>query len=196
MKMNLTRQEQKIKTKQNLVFASIDLFSKNGIMATKTVDIAKAIGVSHGTVFVHFPTKNDLLIEVIDEVGRKMASEFREFGKKELNVKQVLKSHLKVLEKYEDFYTHLLLDGPNLPGEVRGTLITLQAGISCYIKSSVKKEEKTGKIRSLPSHLLFNTWMGLITYYLINRDLFAPDKSVIKAKGDEILNHFLKLIKT
>ncbi|MGE0671200.1 MAG: TetR/AcrR family transcriptional regulator, partial [Parachlamydiales bacterium] len=45
---------------------------------------------------------------------------------------------------------------------------------------------------SSPIHLLLNSWLGLIHYYLSNKDLFAPKKSVIDTHGKELLEHFIK----
>jgi hypothetical protein len=44
--------------------------------------------------------------------------------------------------------------------------------------------------------LLFNTWIGLVHHYLVNRDLFATGDSVIAEKGDLLVNHFMSLVKT
>ena len=43
--------------------------------------------------------------------------------------------------------------------------------------------------------LLFNTWLGLVNHYLVNRDLFAdPGESVIARRGESLLDHFMALI--
>jgi hypothetical protein len=46
----------------------------------------------------------------------------------------------------------------------------------------------------MPLHLLFNTWIGLIHHYLMNRELFAPGASVVERHGRELLDHFMYLI--
>jgi hypothetical protein len=46
----------------------------------------------------------------------------------------------------------------------------------------------------MPLHLLFNTWIGLVNHYLVNRELFAPGASVIERRGAELLDHFMNLI--
>lgn len=51
--------------------AAIPLFALNGYSTTNMSDVAKAAGVSHGTVFLYFPTKDDLfraaLVEPLQE---------------------------------------------------------------------------------------------------------------------------------
>jgi hypothetical protein len=41
---------------------------------------------------------------------------------------------------------------------------------------------------------MFNTWVGLINYYLMNRDLFAPGESVISRYGQRLVEHYMNLI--
>jgi len=45
-------------------------------------------------------------------------------------------------------------------------------------------------------YIIFNTWLGLIHYYLQNSELFAPGASVLKQQGNELVKHFLELIKS
>jgi len=47
--------------RRSLLQAAVPLFVRNGYDGTSTAEVAKAAGVSHGTVFVYFPTKEDLL---------------------------------------------------------------------------------------------------------------------------------------
>src|SRR5207245_2072639 len=43
--------------------------------------------------------------------------------------------------------------------------------------------------------LLFNTWIGLVHHYLVNRDLFATGDSVISEHGDALVQHLITLVK-
>ena len=70
-----TRQEQKVVTRDRLVNAAMVLFARKGIAGTTTADVAKSIRMSHGVVFLHFPTRDDLVIAVIDEFGRRLSAE-------------------------------------------------------------------------------------------------------------------------
>lgn len=188
------REEQKLRTRQIILEEAMTLFAKQGILATKTIEVAKAAHISHGAIFVHFPTKNDLLIAVIDEFGRRLSQEFDAIEIQHLTMKKILQAHLKVIAQDEALYARLITEAPLLPSEVRSVLFMLQSGISYSIHRIAKKEMRTGKIRSLAPHLLFNSWISLIYYYLANRDIFAPGDSVIKVKGTELIHHFLKLI--
>jgi len=192
-----TRKEQKEKTKALLLERAYQEFSNHGIQSTKTLDIAKAAGVAHGTVFVHFPSREDLLREVVTEFGMRMGEWFQEILDNNANgsVEQVLAIHLKVLEEFEPFYTQLLLESAALPKEIKNQLTFIQSGIAHYLNRELQKAIAMNAIRPLPLPFLLNTWLGLIHYYLARRELFAPGESVIAAKGRELLDNFIHLIK-
>ena len=114
-----TRQEQKAATRDRLVNAAMALFARKGIAQTTTADIAKSIRMSHGVVFLHFPKRDDLVIAVIDEFGRRLAVEFRQALEQDLGLRAVLQSHLRVLGEFEPFYARLVIEAPLTPVVVR-----------------------------------------------------------------------------
>ena len=53
--------------------SALKLFVKNGVMNTSTAAIAKEAGTAAGTLFLYFPTKQQLLDELILEIGREQS---------------------------------------------------------------------------------------------------------------------------
>lgn len=60
------------RTRERLVVAARTVFEERGFDATRMSDIAQAAGVSHGTVYTWFPTKEDVLHGVVDSVTEQM----------------------------------------------------------------------------------------------------------------------------
>lgn len=64
--------------RQAILEAAIPLFTANGFSATSISEIAKAAGVSHGTVFLYFATKEELfraaLVEPLEEAEQHFLS--------------------------------------------------------------------------------------------------------------------------
>ena len=189
------RQIQKNLTRKHLIEAATEQFGKNGILTTKTLDIAKAANVSHGTLFSHFPTQEDLITAVIEDFGDKLASRLHELIDADSSLYEILKAHISGLTEFEPFYTRLIIERRLLPEAARNTYIMLQSTISFHIGLAAEKEIKQGTIKTEPVHLIFNTWIGLIHYYITNSDLFSPDGSVLQQYGEELLQHFINLIK-
>jgi AcrR family transcriptional regulator len=189
------RQKQKNQTKKRLIDVALEQFAKDGLTTARTSDIASAAKVSHGTLFAHFPTREILLDEVIEEFGMRITKRLHELVSSNCGIKELLEAHLRGISEYEAFYTRLVSEGHLLQGRARNSLIMIQSAISFHIAQAAEHEMETCKIRKMPVDLLFNTWIGLIHYYLVNGDLFAPDESVIKVHGNRLVEHYMSLIK-
>ncbi|MEO7338275.1 MAG: TetR/AcrR family transcriptional regulator [Caldimonas sp.] len=60
-----TRQRRKEARPQELLDAALDLFVEKGFAATRSEEVALRAGVSKGTLYLYYPSKEDLLKEVI-----------------------------------------------------------------------------------------------------------------------------------
>ena len=194
MKTNI-RSIQKENTRKTLLEMAVNLFSQQGIATTTTSELAKFAGVSHGTIFLHFSTRDNLLFEVINAFGAKLSIKFNEIATSTDNTRAILKAHLQALEECECFYTRLIEELPSLPDKTRSHFFILQSAISQHIYLQMQKDMEQGLIKNLERSKLFNTWIALIHYYLTNKRIFSPDNSLIASMGEELINHFLDLIK-
>ena len=59
------RQRRKDARPQELLDAALDLFVERGFAATRSEDVAARAGVSKGTLYLYYPSKEELLKEVI-----------------------------------------------------------------------------------------------------------------------------------
>src|SRR5688500_8739572 len=116
---NSMRTQQKEETRLRIVHQATRLVAKRGFAATKTADVAKKAGLSHGAVFVHFPTRAGLVLEVASRLGREMTDRLHELASSGHTLREVLHAHLTCIEEREDLYRHLLIEGPSLPAGFR-----------------------------------------------------------------------------
>jgi AcrR family transcriptional regulator len=189
------RNVQKELTRKKLIEVAIKLFGDNGILNTKTIDISKEAGVSHGTVFSHFKTQEELLDTVIEEVGNRIVSKLQELIDVKSTLEEILKAHINGLMEFEKFYTRLIIERRLLPESASNIYVIIQSSISFHIGEVLKEEITKGKIIDTPIHLLFNSWVGLIHYYLTNGDLFINEESILNNYGQDLINNYIKLIK-
>ena len=188
------RKARKAETREKILRAAAEEFGRRSILAARMDDVAKAAGVSHGTVFLHFSSQEALVAAVIWEFGQKTALRTHELAGGLAGVREVLAAHLKGIGEAEDFYTRLATESPMLPMECRNGCIMVQSSLSIHLSEAANKDAAKGIVKHLPTHMLFNTWMGLVHYYLVNRELFAPGESVIRRCGDEMIAFFMNLI--
>ncbi len=194
-KVAITRQEQKELTRSGLIQTATRLFAKNGIANTATADVAKAQKVSHGTVFVHFPTREDLILAVIDEFATKLSQEFGNCMQQS-DLRKLLVFHLEVLAEYEDFYHRLISELAHLPPKVQSMVFMLNAAISWKLYESAKPLMESGHLKKMSQPFLFNTWIALVQYHVMNRELLSDKLPILKEKKNEMIDHFINLIQT
>ena len=188
------RQTQKKQTREALLKTAFEVFSERGIMNTRMSDIAQTAGVSHGTVFVHFQTQEALITEVVETYGGKIAARTHELSDSCKHMEEILAAHLAGIGEFEPFYTRLVIENRLLPSSARDVWISIQSAISFHFSQVAEREIQSGRCRPLPTAILFNTWVGLVHYYLANGDLFAPEGNVIRRYKDTLIENYIILI--
>lgn len=186
------RLEQKNQTRDKILKSALEIFSTNGIINTKTSDIAKKAGISHGLIFNHFPTREHLIDTIIQEFGMTIAENLHKLCENKTSIKEILSAHLEGIKTNENFYTRLISEAPVLHRSALDSLIMIQSTISHHFLLVIEKEKNL--YADTPLHLLFNTWLGLLHYYLTNKHLFTTKESLIESYGNELINHYMKLI--
>lgn len=76
----LTRAEQKALRPIQILDAAFEEFVANGFTATRVEDIADRIGVTKGTIYVYFPTKEELFSAMIDHISIPLEELLRDSG--------------------------------------------------------------------------------------------------------------------
>ena len=82
-----------------------------------------------------------------------------------------------------------------LPEEAKNTLIAIQSTVSVHFLQALEQDIATGKIKDVPFCMVFNTWLGLLHYYILNGEWFAPRDSVLACYKDDLIGCFMTLIK-
>lgn len=85
--------------KRKILEKAFELFRKNGYKDTKVEDITRKLGISKGSFYTYFKTKEELLYELLENVKK---SEMERYSKVEIDEnpkklwKILLKKDLKV----------------------------------------------------------------------------------------------------
>jgi AcrR family transcriptional regulator len=189
-----TREERKLATRRRILDAALRVFARDGFLAATTQAVAAEAGVSHGSVFVHFGSQERLVAAAIADFGEDVARRIHESIESGARTREVLSAHLAAIREREDFYARLAAEAPLLGEGARSSLVCIQSAISFHLSPAVEADRAAGRIKAASLPLLFNTWLGLVHYYLANRELFAPGESVVDRRGPELLKHFMSLI--
>lgn len=193
---NTRRSTQRQATRQQLVDAALRVVAAHGFAGATTAAIAKASGKAHGTVFVHFRSREALVDEVVREIGDAISRRLAQAQSTAPTVEEVLDAHLAALAESEVLYARLLGEATTLPPAARARVFALQSGIAFRLRQAYERELAQGRARAIDRTLLANTWIALTNHYLMHRDLFSPGASVVAARRDELKACLLQLIRT
>lgn len=189
------RSHQRASTRRRFVEAGLRVVAAEGFAGASTAAIAQATGKAHGTVFLHFRTRDDLVAELVAEVGRTMSARLAALETEAPSLAAVLHAHLTALGDHEILYSRLLGEAATLPMAARAHLFALQSGVASRLRAAYTRARDTGEVRELDPVTFSNLWIGLTNHYLQHRELFAPGESVIAQCGASIHSQFLSLVR-
>jgi AcrR family transcriptional regulator len=67
------RDQQRARTRKRLLREALAVFRRDGVEPSRIEDIAQAAGVSRGTFYFHFPTKDDVLLARLEQNEARIA---------------------------------------------------------------------------------------------------------------------------
>jgi AcrR family transcriptional regulator len=189
------RSRQRDATRLQVLQTGMRVVAEQGFAGATTAAIAKACGKAHGTVFVHFATRDLLVAEIVQELGHLISQSLSAYPAELRTVADVLDAHLAALAEHEVLYARLLTEAAQLPPVARARLFALQSGLGARLRQAHAQDLAAGLTREMDAVMLANTWIALTNHYLIHRDLFAPGGSVLAQHGAALKAHLLNVLK-
>ncbi|MEA2097224.1 MAG: TetR/AcrR family transcriptional regulator [Candidatus Cloacimonadota bacterium] len=189
------RQIQKQFTREKIINAAKQIFIKRGIINTATSQIAEAAGIAHGTLFLHFPNKDSLVIELLDIELSKFSDNIKQLIVETTDVNTMLEQYLNLIQEEEGFFSSLARELPSYKDELRRKILFRESLIREHFHQAIKKgiEQNAYAQVDIPGTLTF--LFGTINYYLSLKTSFVQDGGVIEKFHDQIINTFMKILK-
>jgi len=188
------RQTQKQFTREKIIVAAKQIFIEKGIINTATSQIAEVAGIAHGTLFLHFPNKDSLVIELLDVELAKFSNNLKQLILETTDVKTISDQYLNLIQEEEGFFSSLARELPNYKDELRRKILFRESLIREHFHQVIEKgiEQNIYTEVDIPSTLTF--LFGTINYYLSLKTSFVQGGSVIEKFHDRIIEIFMKLL--
>ena len=117
-------------TRQRILAVAAHCFADGGYAATSIRDIARDVGVTVGTIYVHFPSKDRLLVAVYEmgvrRIGDAVDAALREPADGWGRLEAAARAHLEALSNNSGFARVLVRVTPSDVGEVATDLSRLR----------------------------------------------------------------------
>ena len=197
--MRRTKEEAEI-TKQNLLAAGLEVFSRKGYKATRVEDIARQANVTTGAIYHHFGGKSALYIALVEKSSTKsnrLAQQIVEEGGTPATILRRLLVHLFEFAEEDQEYRaviELFLNKTELSPEL--SIITEQARkgrrqLAQFFSNLIRKGIEAGEFRPDVSSedaaltlVGFMNGMGLIWVQ-------DPEHFSIKERAENLVDSFL-----
>lgn len=144
--------------KESILDAATQLFAEKGFEATPTAEVAKRAGVSEGTIFHHFKTKDGVLIHIIRRMMTRYSKEIRAEAEQAASgldaVERMIRLHCRFINEhtqeflviFRDLPAHFLK--PDLPQ--RKMVHDHVTKIFRLLTEAIQRGQSDGSIRDVP----------------------------------------------
>jgi AcrR family transcriptional regulator len=203
----LTQAVTKVKTEkqEKIVESAIQLFAEKGYANTSTAEIAKASGVSEGTIFKHYGTKDKLLLSVIlpfiSELFPYMAQELikKTLPENTTTFEQFLRSLIKdrvefVTENREVF--QIVVKEIVYKDELKKELLPYAlANIPPILKKVLEEFKDRGELIDLPTDKILKNLVTFLGGFFVSRFLLIDDFIVSEEEIEDAIQFLMNGLK-
>ena len=106
-KARRTQAERTEETRRRILDASVDLLASKGYAAFRTADVAEVAGVSRGAQTHHFPSKDELVVAVVEHVFQRASELGRKRAHRVKSVDEAIRA--LIADSQEFFFSELFL---------------------------------------------------------------------------------------
>lgn len=187
----------RMKRKQQIIKVAANLFSNKSFHDVTVDEIADKVGVAKGTIYLYFPSKEKLYLEILadtfDSIESLLEKELEKTDSAPEKLRSVLKiifrfyrRHLDVLKILSRDETHLIEEHHDLTVSWRTRRIKLYEKI---IEKGIKEGSFSTTNTKLAALMLYGSVGAVMVFYGLDKD---PD-AVAEEVFDEIVHRRLQL---
>lgn len=188
------REQARQRTRGHILKVAKQLFIRSGVLGSPTKEIARLAGIAHGTLFFHFPTREDLVLEVFDRELVQVSEDLHELLHKQQDIGRLLSLYLTYLEQEEPFFAVMAREFPLFSEKLQRRILFRQAGIRSYFGLELGRGMALGVYRKLDVTATLTFLFGSIDYLLGRKAVLVGQGSVIREHRQGILDSFLGLV--
>ena len=96
-----------MKTKERILFTSIDLFNRSGVVAVTTNHIAKAMDISPGNLYFHYDNKEEILEELFKRMVKDTYDVWRPRRTKKATPLEFINENFDLYWRYRFFHREM-----------------------------------------------------------------------------------------
>jgi AcrR family transcriptional regulator len=177
------RQRRKDARPAEILAAALDSFAHRGFATTRMEDVARAAGIAKGTLYLYYPTKEDLFRALVRDVigarldaaslelasGAKAASLLRQFAGMFLTV---IDSDLSAIPKL------IMTEAGNFPGIARFYADEVVARAHALLEGVLARGVASGEFRDIGAGVLTPIFVGPLLMLALWKHSLGPHSDI------------------
>ncbi len=148
------------KTRETLLEAALDVFKEQGFYAASVAEINRRSGVSQGTFYQYFSSKDQLLLELVDRIVAGFWQKAHLLDLQSMDPRRRLQEvvHLLFEHNRDNYKFHFILGELELIDPVT---VTYWDSIARYYRGFIRDEAAVGTLRPLDPNLFAYGLLGM-----------------------------------
>lgn len=171
-------------TISRILDAALDVFSRKGYHDTRMDEIVSGSQTSKGSIYFHFPNKEQLFLALVDQFAnlleRRIIEAISEHDRGMVRVQAALEACLATFGRYRRQAKVLLVQASGLGNTFEQKRLAINDRFAGLIAGYLQEAVDVGEIAPLDTEVIAHAWMGAI-YNLVIRWVYTgePDSERI-----------------
>jgi AcrR family transcriptional regulator len=171
-------------TISRILDAALDIFARKGYHDTRMDEIVAGSQTSKGSIYFHFPNKEQLFLALVDQFAnlleRRITEAISEHDRGMVKVQAALEACLATFGRYRRQAKVLLVQASGLGNTFEQKRLAINDRFAALIALYLQEAVDVGEIAPLDTEVVAQAWMGAI-YNLVIRWVYTgePDSERI-----------------
>lgn len=157
--------------REQVIDAAIRVFYSKGYRAATIQDIANELGFTGAALYYYVKSKQDLLVEVIQEPSRRLIAMTERVAAVNVRpiekLRMIIGEHLKIMLRNKELFSILLRERIELPPEKAEQLARLDSDYYDAVKNQVRDAMEGGELKSESPEVVTLALLGMVNWTLL-----------------------------
>lgn len=192
------RLNQRNDTKSKILEAALKVFAEKGYHSSSVEDIVSASSVSKGGLYFHFPSKKDIFLALVEEMGKILIDKIQEAASKgadpKAKAKRALEKGFYLFFKYKKLARFLLIEVLVSGKEFENKRREIYQSLERVIKEILDEAKERGEIdKTIDTKKVATLWIGSISQIVI-KSLTSQERIDLTKEAPEVEKYLFKMV--